>query len=126
MVQVMIQKLWVSLSSPRLNIITLRNMGVMICLGQGGLRSPSASSFIVLHYKQPLIRKMISSVCHPHFATHFMCSKCKSECPLQFYKGVIRTYFVKLSLIMHNSWNFLANEVACIITCFCSSLSLEL
>ena len=34
-----------SLSKPRLNIFTLDNMGVMICLGQGGLRSLSASSF---------------------------------------------------------------------------------
>ena len=35
-----------SLSQPRLNIFTVGNMGVMICLGQGGLRSLSASSFI--------------------------------------------------------------------------------
>ena len=34
-----------SLSPPRLNIFTVGNMGVMICLGQGGLRSLSASSF---------------------------------------------------------------------------------
>ena len=34
-----------SLSQPRLNIFTVGNMGVMICLGQGGLRSLSASSF---------------------------------------------------------------------------------
>ena len=33
-----------SLSQPRLNIFTVCNMGVMICLGQGGLRSLSASS----------------------------------------------------------------------------------
>ena len=33
-----------SLSQPRLNIFTVDNMGVMICLGQGGLRSRSASS----------------------------------------------------------------------------------
>ena len=33
-----------SLSPPRLNIFTVGNMGVMICLGQGGLRSLSASS----------------------------------------------------------------------------------
>ena len=33
-----------SLSQPRLNIFTVVNMGVMICLGQGGLRSLSASS----------------------------------------------------------------------------------
>ena len=33
-----------SLSPQRLNIFTVGNMGVMICLGQGGLRSLSASS----------------------------------------------------------------------------------
>ena len=33
-----------SLSQPRLNIFTVDNMRVMICLGQGGLRSLSASS----------------------------------------------------------------------------------
>ena len=35
-----------SLSQPRLNIFTVDNMGVMICLGQGGLHSLSASSFL--------------------------------------------------------------------------------
>ena len=33
-----------SLSPPRLNIFTVGNIGVMICLSQGGLRSLSASS----------------------------------------------------------------------------------
>ena len=33
-----------SLAQPRLNILTVGNMRVMICLGQGGLRSLSASS----------------------------------------------------------------------------------
>ena len=33
-----------SFSQPRLNIFTVGNMRVMICLGQGGLRSLSASS----------------------------------------------------------------------------------
>ena len=37
-----------SLSQPRLNIFTVVNMGVMICLGQGGLRSLSASSIFGL------------------------------------------------------------------------------
>ena len=37
-----------SLSQPRLNIFTVDNMGVMICLGQGGLRSLSASSLSFL------------------------------------------------------------------------------
>ena len=35
-----------SLSQPRLNIFTVGNMRVMICLGQGGLRSLSASSLL--------------------------------------------------------------------------------
>ena len=34
----------VTLSPPRLNIFTVGNMGVMICLSQGGLRFLSASS----------------------------------------------------------------------------------
>ena len=34
-----------SLSPPRLNIFTVVNIGVMIYLGQGGLRSLSASSY---------------------------------------------------------------------------------
>ena len=33
-----------SLSQPRLNIFTVGNIRVMICFGQGGLRSLSASS----------------------------------------------------------------------------------
>ena len=37
---------WGSLSQPRLNIFTVGNMRVMICLSQGGLRSLSASSFV--------------------------------------------------------------------------------
>ena len=36
-----------SLSQPRLNIFTVGNMRVMICLGQGGLRSLSASSLFI-------------------------------------------------------------------------------
>ena len=39
-----------SLSQPRLNIFTVDNMGVMICLGQGGLRSLSASSYYYYYY----------------------------------------------------------------------------
>ena len=35
-----------SLSQPRLNIFTVGNLRVMICLGQGGLRSLSASSLV--------------------------------------------------------------------------------
>ena len=39
-----------SLSQPRLNIFTVGNMRVMICLGQGGLRSLSASSYYYYYY----------------------------------------------------------------------------
>ena len=39
-----------SLSQPRLNIFTVGNMRVMICLGQGGLRSLNASSFTVFPF----------------------------------------------------------------------------
>ena len=40
------------LSPSRLNTFTVGNMGVMICLGQGGLRSLSASSLFIfyIHY----------------------------------------------------------------------------
>ena len=38
-----------SLSQSRLNIFTVDNMGVMICLGQGGLRSLSASSLVYIY-----------------------------------------------------------------------------
>ena len=40
-----------SLSPPRLSIFTVGNMGVMICLGQGGLRSLSVSSSTYFLYK---------------------------------------------------------------------------
>ena len=40
--------LWGSLSQPRLNIFTMGNMRVMICLGQGGLRSLSVFSFFFI------------------------------------------------------------------------------
>ena len=45
-----------SLSPPRLNNFTVGNMGVMICLGQGGLHSLSASSFKIefVHYSDCL------------------------------------------------------------------------
>ena len=54
-VQVMIQNFFFfffgggggNLSPPRLHIFTVGNMGVMICLGQGGLRSLSASRFML-------------------------------------------------------------------------------
>ena len=46
-----------SLSQPRLNIFTVDNMGVMICLGQGGLRSLSASSSNLFSKKEFLTPK---------------------------------------------------------------------
>ena len=41
-----------SLSPPRFNMFTVGNMGVMICLGQGGLRSLSASSLAMFLFFQ--------------------------------------------------------------------------
>ena len=40
---------------PRLNIFTVGNMRVMICLGQGGLRSLSASSISNKEYSSKRI-----------------------------------------------------------------------
>ena len=42
-----------SLSQPRLNIFAGGNMRVMICLGQGGLRSRIASSILLLTSRLP-------------------------------------------------------------------------
>ena len=46
-----------SLSQTRLNIFTVGNMRVMICLGQGGLRSQSASSYYYYYYYYYLLGK---------------------------------------------------------------------
>ena len=55
-----------SLSQPRLNIFTVGNMRVMICLGQGGLRSLSASS--CTYFGSFLL---LSNVCSYFYSTHF-------------------------------------------------------
>ena len=44
-----------SLSQPRLNIFTVGNMRTMICLGQGGLRSLSASSCILFSTQHTIV-----------------------------------------------------------------------
>ena len=64
-----------SLSPPRLNIFTVGNMGVLICLGQGGLRSLSASSFGSL--------LVCLSVCGQHY------SKSYERIGMKFYGGVL-------------------------------------
>ena len=51
-----------SLSPPKLNIFTVGNMGVMICLGQGGLRSLSASSYA--YYSVKLLQTMLTHTAH--------------------------------------------------------------
>ena len=50
-----------SLSQPRLNIFTVGNMRVMICLGQGGLRSLSASSLFLLFVDANSIEEFMAS-----------------------------------------------------------------
>ena len=61
-----------SLSQPRINIFTVGNMGVMICLGQGGLRSLSASSLFVCLF-----------VCEQHY------SKSYERIGMKFYGRVL-------------------------------------
>ena len=51
-----------SLSQPRLNIFTVDNMGVMICLGQGGLRSLSASSLFVCLSVDNITQKVMNGL----------------------------------------------------------------
>ena len=51
-----------NLSPPRLNIFTMGNMGVMICLGKGGLRSLSASSYICYHCSFPGLSPQIERI----------------------------------------------------------------
>ena len=45
-----------SLSQPRLNIFTVGNMRVMICLGQGGLHSLSASTLYIIQIYSGIAR----------------------------------------------------------------------
>ena len=78
-----------SLSPPRLNIFTVGNMGVMMCLGQGGLRSLSASSvfgsiglfvwFVCLF----VCLSVCLSVCGQHY------SKGYERIGMKFYGGVL-------------------------------------
>ena len=51
-----------SLSQPRLNIFTVGNMGVMICLGQGGLRSLSASSLFICLSVDNITQKVMNGL----------------------------------------------------------------
>ena len=59
-----------SLSQPRLNIFTVGNMRVMICLGQGGLRSLSASSYFLNHlFLRESWKEMLSGLVNPWLLT---------------------------------------------------------
>ena len=49
-------------TQPRLNIFTVDNMGVMICLGQGGLRSLSASSLFVCLSVDNITQKVMNGL----------------------------------------------------------------
>ena len=78
-----------SLSPPRLNIFTVGNMGVLICLGQGGLRSLSASSYYYyLLGKGGYVFGSVDlfvclSVCGQHY------SKSYERIEMKFYEGVL-------------------------------------
>ena len=68
-----------SLSQPGLNIFTVDNMGVMICLGQGGLRSLSASSFsFAMTFRQTAPCSHSSSGTVNPLYLAFLCPKCIS------------------------------------------------
>ena len=56
-----------SLSQPRLNIFTVGNMRVMICLGQGGLRSLSASRIIKFLMHNYQLLTCVSFILISHF-----------------------------------------------------------
>ena len=70
-----------SISQPRLNIFTVDNMAVMICLGQGGLRSPSGKGGYVFG-------SVGLSVCGQHY------SKSYKWIGMKFY-GVILGSIIK-------------------------------
>ena len=61
-----------SLSQPKLNIFTVGNMRVTICLGQGGLRSLSASSFVCYCPKSALYLSVPTSISTSH---HYLLGK---------------------------------------------------
>ena len=61
-----------SLSQSRLNIFTVGNMRVMICLGQGGLRSLSASSLDV-----QIFTLFVLTINHIHFQSLVYVTKIK-------------------------------------------------
>ena len=63
-----------SLSQPGLDIFTVDNMGVMICLGQGGLRSLSASKevmFLVALVSLSVCLSVCLFVCGQHYSTSY-------------------------------------------------------
>ena len=68
----MLQNLW---APARLNICTVDNMGVMICLGQGGLRSPSASSskWNLHHVLREVSQIECPILTHVHMSTLWLC-----------------------------------------------------
>ena len=77
-----------SLSQPRLNIFTVDNMGVMICLGQGGLRSLSASSLFYL-FRTIVIELMCL---HEAFNEYCFTDICRVSLGVSGWEGNILKY----------------------------------
>ena len=70
-----------SLSQPRLNIFTVGNMGVMICLGQGGLRSLSASSSSLF------FKNFVLFFIHVHFDKILKLLRIRHEVYIEFQRA---------------------------------------
>ena len=70
-----------SLSQTKLNIFTLGNMRVMICLGQGGLRSLSASSCLYfdmfIHVLFVIVLILCTTLHHFKQTFYFLCKYSK-------------------------------------------------
>ena len=81
MVQVMVHFFFVwgggrggdSLSPPSLNNCTVGNMRVMICLGQGGLRSLSATSLFYF------MKASVNTQCHLNLLKYYTLKTSKSQ-----------------------------------------------
>ena len=85
-----------SLSQPRLNIFTVGNMRVMICLGQGGLRSLSASSFLI-----KLQWDLFLCVYRPAAVTFYYCSRCGSPFHEWIRTACMPTRYILAYVFLH-------------------------
>ena len=86
-----------SLSPPRLNISTVGNMGVMICLGQRGLCSLSAPSLVHLF--------ILADVDHQYLTTSFL------YYPRSLHKISAQSIHIFLSNVVHKQTKKQTNQL---------------